>query len=63
MYFAERLGEGSVCKKAEGAPWSHVERRPGLGCLLVLADRDEATGALEIREPVGLYDRLRAYFG
>jgi hypothetical protein len=62
MYFAERLGQGRLCTKAEGAPWSHVEHRPARGCLLVLAHRDATTGMMEIREPVALYDILRAYF-
>jgi hypothetical protein len=61
MYFAERLGQGRLCTKAEGAPWSHVERRPP-GCLLVLAHSGATAGGLEIREPVQLYDSLRAYF-
>jgi hypothetical protein len=62
MYFAERLGHGALCEKARRAPWEIVESRAGLGCLLLRAAREPATGALDIMEPGSAYVRLRAFF-
>jgi hypothetical protein len=62
MYFAERVGEGALCRREARDPWSSVERRAGVGCLWLLVARDAVTGALDIMEPGNLYERLRSQF-
>lgn len=58
MWFAERLGHGRPCAKARTLNWGLNESRPGVGCLVSLAERSE-TG-FEILEPGAMYPQLKA---
>jgi len=62
MLFAERLAGGRACELAGTAPHYRVQRRPGVGCLLVLSDHDLGGDSIEILQPGMIYPHLVRHF-
>ncbi len=56
MLFAARTG---ACDWASATKSMLVETRAGLGCLLILGQRDPKNASLDIFEPATLYERVR----
>jgi hypothetical protein len=62
MLFADHLAGGRLTTLANAAPYYRVERREGVGTLLLLTNDDLTADSIEILEPGMIYEPLVRYF-